>query len=955
MGSANSSAFLHGTADIDSAAQMCPLPQKTVALYPVRWAISQEDNELPANFRPPGVSLEKTQYCLRTLTAGWVYMYSEWYGTLHEYRVDEHGVISEVRPGANSVLLPEADAESALPCIHHPEAGTVFLKFVPHRWTVRLQELARTDAEVRSRYMEAFALDGLVSKCHDQNIAPTETVNQFVEEFRDRSADFAWSQTGFTRSLSEQDLLGLSKKVTEFSYCVALNDEIGITSELGQLHALYVNVIMNHAEENAYPYTTANLVDALIELEVSKKADADDKEDIRKELTDRVRIADKEAFVAQYHQKIEEYDRERSRVFDDWKRWIDSDLLARKLEFNDMCMAVGFEAAEKELAEILDGYVSAEKGREDAKKWMAAEEGQGGIVADTVKTVLFLATATSKITEKLKELPGFDYGSLNIVESMYDLPAFVKVSTATDTLMLEFATPAAEMGEWAKNRQTRYQWKKWIDDVSHRYGIKVYERAMTLDTATDLLFKAHQNALIASSGYDFSGATLSPVAAGLLEVEIRNRLRRSMIDAFHLTPDLKDNPYGWLHTRLDPVVEAIKDSRGKFIGAVTFFHAVNMVSLMSSLKESQKDVMLGDQNVLDKWIPFVDSLWSLAEGVVNFSGLLIQSEYAKAFAANFSSVGNRVSIVFKGTSIVEVLSKGTRVISKRTVKYLPFVGPVLALILEGRTVWRTWHTGHDAAFAMAGIQIGLTLGIGYLTYLAVAGAFTGIGAGVVLIGAVLLAISVVISAIQVYIARSRIEDFLSTSFWGDARTLRYWDDRLRPTSDELLDISKSISSAEEGSQVRRYFEAELDAFYYLLFSPRILVTEYVTRQPAITRQGEYKVLPEYTSFVVFFPGFDQASCSASVRLFEVSRSFLLDDEFKEITDVFDRNKKEAYEKGRASNKFTHFNHNNRDQLELLVEYVKDGRKVTGDNGLRIIIDGNDVEELGVNERLTFEL
>ena len=87
----------------------------------------------------------------------------------------------------------------------------------------------------------------------------------------------------------------------------------------------------------------------------------------------------------------------------------------------------------------------------------------------------------------------------------------------------------------------------------------------------------------------------------------------------------------------------------------------------------------------------------------------------------------------------------------------------------------------------------------------------------------------------------------------------------------------------------------------------------------------------------------------------MSRSFLLDDEFKEITDVFDRNKKEAYEKGRASNKFTHFNHNNRDQLELLVEYVKDGRKVTGDNGLRIIIDGNDVEELGVNERLTFEL
>lgn len=198
-------------------------------------------------------------------------MYSEWYGTLHEYRVDEDGVISEVRPGANSVLLPEADAECALPCIHHPEAGTVFLKFVPYRLTIRLQELARTDAEVRRNYMQAFTLDGLASNGHGENIAPTETVNQFVEEFRDRQADFAWSLTDFTRSLSEQDLLGQSKKATEFSYCVALNDEIGITSELGQLHALYVNLIMNHAEENAYPYATANLVDALIELEASKR------------------------------------------------------------------------------------------------------------------------------------------------------------------------------------------------------------------------------------------------------------------------------------------------------------------------------------------------------------------------------------------------------------------------------------------------------------------------------------------------------------------------------------------------------------------------------------------------------------------------------------------------------------------------------------------------------------
>lgn len=42
-------------------------------------------------------------------------------------------------------------------------------------------------------------------------------------------------------------------------------------------------------------------------------------------------------------------------------------------------------------------------------------------------------------------------------------------------------------------------------------------------------------------------------------------------------------------------------------------------------------------------------------------------------------------------------------------------------------------------------------------------------------------------------------------------------------------------------------------------------------------------------------------------------------------------------------------------IELLTEHEKDGRKVTGENGLRIILNGSDVEELGIDERLTFEL
>ncbi len=71
-----------------------------------------------------------------------------------------------------------------------------------------------------------------------------------------------------------------------------------------------------------------------------------------------------------------------------------------------------------------------------------------------LKTALFLASATNGVAQKLKDLPDFDYGSLKIVDNIFDMPAYVRVSTATEVLMLEFAAPAAKMGAWAKDPQT---------------------------------------------------------------------------------------------------------------------------------------------------------------------------------------------------------------------------------------------------------------------------------------------------------------------------------------------------------------------------------------------------------------------------------------------------------------------------------------------------------------------
>lgn len=958
MGSANSAAFLQGQDDFSSAAQMCPFPLKTVALYPVRWAISQEETALPDGFTPPDVALEKAHYCLRTLKTGWVYLYSESYQTLHEYRVGEEGVIKEVKPGENSVLLPEVDAESALPCIHHPAAGKVYLKFVPHRWTGRLQSLIRLDASVRNEYMQGFDLDGLVDQGQKRNIAETEKAGPFIEEFRQHKNDFDWSLTECTNGISGQDFQGVCKKATEFSYCVALDDEIGITAELGQLHALYVNLIANYTEENIYPYTTARLVDALIEHEAAKEQEQDEREEIRSDLKARVRMADKQAFMDAFHRQLEPYEQERSRVFEDWKRWIGSAQIAKKVELHDIHSPKGFEAVEMELADILDGYVGVQKGKEEADRWFEAEDGEAGPVGNMLKTVLFFVPAAYKIADKLKELPEYNYGSQKIVNNIQELPGFLEVSTAKDRLLLEFAGPAAEMGAWAKNPKTRIQWKRWIKNIAKEYKIQVYEHSMTLDKATELLIKTNHDALAKASGYDVSELSMSPLAAGMMDANIRNQLRTRLIDVFHLNPGFKDNPFGWLNTRLDPLVEGIKQNRGKFIGAVTFFQACNMASLFNELRETQHDVMLGDRHaVFDKWLPFMDAVWSVAEGVVNLSGLLIRSEYAKTLGIDLSKSVTKVSVALHGTREIKLIAKGGRFIASAVTKYLPYVGPFLSVILECRTAWRAWRTGHNEEVALAFIQIGLTVGIGYLAFVGFAGTATatGVGAPLVLLGALLIAISVTVTAVQIYIARSRLEDFLSQSFWGNAPYLKFWDGRSRPNNQELLELSRSLSISDAEAEIREYMEIELDSFYYLLYSPFVRIFEYIPTLPAITQQGEYKVLSEMTSFGVILPGYDNGSCIVSIKLYEANRNLIWSDEWKEITP--NRDIKESIETSRQGPvyRYTHYNHDKCEQLELLIEYVKDGRRVTGDNGLRFIIDGNDIEELGADERLTFEL
>ena len=74
------------------------------------------------------------------------------------------------------------------------------------------------------------------------------------------------------------------------------------------------------------------------------------------------------------------------------------------------------------------------------------------------------------------------------------------------------------------------------------------------------------------------------------------------------------------------------------------------------------------------------------------------------------------------------------------------------------------ETGHYASMALAGVQFGLSVSLLALSGLAAIGVFSLVAGLAVAMGVALILISVALGLIQAYIARSRIEDFLSLSF-----------------------------------------------------------------------------------------------------------------------------------------------------------------------------------------------
>lgn len=941
MGSANDAAFAEGRDDASSPCQTCPPEEKEVALYPARYAVSAEEGELPDNCTAPSIDMDGLHYTTRKLSAGWLYMYSEEHEALQEYEVDDNGQIQQHETSSGCSVVPEICSSDALPFIVHPAKGAVFLRFSHHRWSSRIRQLVATDPEVRANYLERFDLEKLPDNDGGNNIFEMEESESVLEDVLGSPRPFEWSIT----SLLQEDADGLinrSKRDTEFSYVVALNDPVGITSDVGQMHSLCVAAMGQYATEHAYPYMTSQLVDALIEREVSREETPQEAEELRNTLQSRIRQADKERFVRNYEAKMTEFEEERERLVGSWAQWINSEVITKELELIDVYSVEGFQELEAVLAKILDGYVGSPEGREHAEVWLKTDDDSNAELPLALKTVLFLGNRSTVLGDKLSSKTARE----TIVDSLSDMPRHVNANINLESLMIEFSEVAARMA--ATDSELA---EKWIEGIKKRFDLAPISREITLNQAVDLLAEANQITETAGER-PLPNQQFAPLATAIRSANDRAALDQRIVRVFHLDTQVKDNPFGWLNRRMAPVVENLTENRGRLLGGVLFFQLFNLFSASQQVKLTFEEAVLNGRSSDHRTLQLVSAYLSTAEAVVTGTSYLVSKNYAQlhgvrerlgSVRSGAAHLAPTVSSILR--SVSPLISAGVRV----AVKALPVVGAVASIWLESKNLAHANQTGHSAMATLAGVQIGLSLGL-----LVVAGAWAATGFGI-LVGAAIIVVQLIAGVVQLVIARSRIEDLLSASFWGKGGNLRFWDDEARPKTEVLIERARMPMDDEMEATVAKYFQNEVTAFYALFYSPRVAVTDYMHRRLEIDNRGKHTTVSAHTDFSVILPGYAADRAHYEIRLFEVDTRLVRQDQAREITDNFHRMADADLQEGALIFSYSYYNHERKDQLELLIRYRVDDYDVSGGHGFRYVIKGNNAKELSQDESLTDEM
>ncbi|MCJ2371075.1 toxin VasX [Pseudomonas sp. RGM 3321] len=176
-----------------AATSLCPFRGPNVAIVPVRYALDRSRYDAaPEQLKPLPKqgkwalmpTLKTRSYTLRQLYDGYVYVFDETAGTLHEYVASANNghlnriVWTDAQIGSDQRIGPS----DGKPFLLYPRRNTLHIAFSPQQWTWRICEHMRSSAPSRALWMKAL---DLASYCITMAEPDTLPLNRIAEAVAD--------------------------------------------------------------------------------------------------------------------------------------------------------------------------------------------------------------------------------------------------------------------------------------------------------------------------------------------------------------------------------------------------------------------------------------------------------------------------------------------------------------------------------------------------------------------------------------------------------------------------------------------------------------------------------------------------------------------------------------------------------------------------------------------------
>ncbi|WP_440778410.1 toxin VasX [Pseudomonas syringae] len=176
-----------------TATSLCPFRGPNVAIVPVRYALDRSRYDVdPTQLKPLPKdgqwarlpTLKTRSYTLRQLYDGYVYVFDETAGTLHEYAASaSDGHLSRiVWTDAHIGNDQRNGADEGQPFLLYPREHRLHIAFSPMQWTWRMCEHMRSHAPSRALWMKALDLASYCLTMAEPDTLPLDRIAEAVAD-----------------------------------------------------------------------------------------------------------------------------------------------------------------------------------------------------------------------------------------------------------------------------------------------------------------------------------------------------------------------------------------------------------------------------------------------------------------------------------------------------------------------------------------------------------------------------------------------------------------------------------------------------------------------------------------------------------------------------------------------------------------------------------------------------